>query len=165
MMLKEWFNAPVQVKFELEPGAKAPTKAYPTDAGWDLYMWQFEQVPARRLAPIIDTGVHVLIPPGYVGLIYPRSSMNKLAYITPIGVIDAGYTGTIKVVQWYVAIGPDPDYPYVEAYTCTPNTAVQEGDRIAQLIIHKLPQVELIPGKVTETVTSRGDKGFGSTGK
>lgn len=159
-MMSDYFNA-VQVLFQLEPGAIAPTKTYPTDAGWDLFIWKFLE---SKEAPVIDTGVHVLIPEGYVGLIYPRSSMNKAHYVTPIGVIDAGYTGTIKVVQWKPDVYGETSDDWLDICFTSEHFGKQ-GERVAQLIIHKLPQIEFVQGDVTSHVTNRGQNGFGSSGK
>lgn len=146
----------MQIKYELEHGAKAPTRAHPTDAGWDLYMWR--KVPG--VSGLVDTGVHVLIPEGYVGLVLPRSSVNKKYWITPVGVIDAGYTGTIKVVQWQPQL-----YPHEETLIeiLPSGMGLMKTKAIAQLVIIPIPQIELVEGKVSGIDTLRGDKGFGSS--
>lgn len=159
----------MQIKYELEQGAKAPTRAHPTDAGWDLYMWRKDP----NVSGLVDTGVHVLIPEGYVGLVLPRSSVNKKYWITPVGVIDAGYTGTIKVVQWQPALDKIPLYsdlwfviknkdssPY---YLTVDGRNLQKTKAIAQLVILPIPQIELVEGKVSGIDTLRGNKGFGSS--
>lgn len=96
----------------------------------------------------IDTGVHVLIPEGYVGLLCPRSSFNIKCIGTPIGVVDAGYTGSIRVV--------------LEPFNVT---KVFKGNKIAQLVILPLPKIVMVEGKVIGVKTDRGDRGFGSSGK
>ena len=75
--------------------------------------------------------MHVLIPDGFVGLVCPRSSFNVKGIGTPIGVVDAGYTGSIRVV--------------LEPYNLT---KIFKGNRIAQLVILPLPQIKMIEGKV-----------------
>lgn len=137
----------MQIKFQLEKGAYKPTKAHDTDAGFDLYATEDQ----KGSSSIIDTKVHILIPKGYVGLIFPRSSMSKRGFITPTGVIDAGYTGTVKVKLDYM--GTDNETHYYA------------GERIAQLVIVKIPEIELVEGNVLEEETERGDGGFGSTGR
>lgn len=159
----------MQIKFELEPGARAPSRAYPTDAGWDLYMWRVES----DVTGLVDTGVHVLIPEGYVGLVLPRSSINKGHWISPVGVIDAGYTGTIKVVQWQPALEKLPIHPVLWSvfedtksslyYLTVDEMNLQKTKAIAQLVIIPIPQIELVEGKVSGIDTLRGDKGFGSS--
>lgn len=139
----------MNVLFELETGAIAPTKAHPEDAGWDLYL------PVGILAEeakdlTFNTGVHVLIPPGCVGLILPRSSLSAKGIHVITGVIDAGYTGPIKINMW-------------REYWARPR--FNQGDRVAQLVIVPLLSADLVPGKVIGVETSRGDGGFGSTGR
>ena len=92
--------------------------------------------------------MHVLIPEGYVGLLCPRSSFNIKGIGTPVGVVDAGYTGSIRVV--------------LEPFNVT---KVFKGNKIAQLVILPLPKIVMVEGKVIGVKTDRGDRGFGSSGK
>ena len=132
--------------FQLDKGAYKPLKAHQNDAGFDLSCRE-DQVLEPNLANTIDTGVHILIPEGYVGLVCPRSSFNVKGISTPIGVVDAGYTGSIRVV--------------LEPFNLT---KIFKGNRIAQLVILPLPQFNLIEGDVTKLKTERGCNGFGSSG-
>lgn len=134
------------IKYELDEGAYAPAKAHDSDAGFDLACKE-DQVLEPNVANTIDTGVHVLIPEGFVGLLCPRSSFNVKGIGTPIGVVDAGYTGSIRVV--------------LEPFNVT---KIFKGNRIAQLVILPLPNIKMIEGKVIGVDTHRGDGGFGSTG-
>lgn len=135
------------IKYELDEGACAPMRAHDSDAGFDLACKE-DLVLEPNVANTIDTGVHVLIPEGYVGLLCPRSSFNVKGIGTPIGVVDAGYTGSIRVV--------------LEPFNVT---KIFKGNRIAQLVILPLPQIKMVEGKVIGVDTHRGDDGFGSTGK
>ena len=137
----------MQINYELELGAYAPAKAHDSDAGFDLACKE-DQVLEPNVANTIDTGVHVLIPEGFVGLLCPRSSFNIKGIGTPIGVVDAGYTGSIRVV--------------LEPFNVT---KIFKGNRIAQLVILPLPNIKMIEGKVIGVDTHRGDGGFGSTGE
>ena len=132
--------------FQLDKGAYKPLKAHQNDAGFDLSCRE-DQVLEPNVANTIDTGVHILIPEGYVGLICPRSSFNVKGISTPIGVVDAGYTGSIRVV--------------LEPFNLT---KIFKGNRIAQLVILPLPQFDLIEGDITILKTERGCNGFGSSG-
>lgn len=134
------------IKYELDEGAYDPMRAHDSDAGFDLACKE-DQVLEPNVANTIDTGVHVLIPEGYVGLVCPRSSFNVKGIGTPIGVVDAGYTGSIRVI--------------LEPYNLT---KIFKGNRIAQLVILPLPQIKMVEGKVIGVDTHRGDGGFGSTG-
>lgn len=129
-----------------------PKYARPGDAGADL-------VAARgvTLAPgeraTIPTGVSIALPDGFVGFVMPRSglaSKHGIGLVNSPGTIDAGYRGEISVV----VINTDATTPFV----------IDEGDRIAQLIIQPVVQARFVP--VTELPGSaRGAHGFGSTGQ
>lgn len=118
--------------FQLDKGAYKPLKAHQNDAGFDISCRE-DQVLEPNVANTIDTGVHILIPESYVGLVCPRSSFNVKGISTPIGVVDAGYTGSIRVV--------------LEPFNLT---KIFKGNRIAQLVILPLPQFNLIEGDVTK---------------
>ena len=136
------------MKIKLDKGAIMPTRAHEIDAGLDIYAREAQIVPARESATF-DTGVHVEIPVGAVGMLKSKSGLNVKHGITSEGVIDAGYTGSI-VVKLYNNSG----YDY----------AVNAGDKISQLVIMPIltPPLELVEELET---TERGAGGFGSTGK
>ena len=137
----------MQIIYELDHNAYSPVRAHDDDAGFDL-MCKEDQILEPNKANNIDTGVHVLIPEGYVGLLCPRSSFNIKGIGTPVGVVDAGYTGSIRVV--------------LEPFNVT---KVFKGNKIAQLVILPLPKIVMVEGKVIGVKTDRGDRGFGSSGK
>ena len=130
-----------------------PTRAHAHDAGLDLRCAErfgVELDAGERM--LVDTGVAVSIPPGYVGLVHPRSGWAHKYGITvnnAPGTIDAGYTGTIKVNL--INHGQD-----VVSIDC--------GERIAQLLIQRveLPELEVVDSLDT---TARGTAGHGSTGE
>lgn len=97
-----------------------------------------------------DTGLAVEIPEGYVGLVYPRSSISKTGLIlaNSVGVIDSNYRGSVKC-----------------RFKAIPNSTIYNvGDRIAQLIIQPIPNIEFeVVDELSDT--TRGDDGFGSSGK
>ena len=133
---------------QLQPDAKLPERAHPSDAGADLFaLGAHEIYPGEQ--KLVDTGVAVKIPPGFAGFIYNRSSQGKKGITIPhsVGVIDADYRGNLKVLL--KNIGEDP-------YTIEP------GDRIAQLVVQR---VELPQFRDAWNDTQRGTGGFGSTGK
>ena len=130
-----------------------PTRAHPHDAGLDLRCAErfgVELDAGERM--LVDTGVAVSIPPGYVGLVHPRSGHAHKYGITvnnAPGTVDAGYTGTIKVNL--INHGQDA-------------VSIGYGDRIAQLLVQRveLPELELVDSLDT---TARGTAGHGSTGE
>lgn len=137
------------MKVVLDKGAILPTKAHDLDAGWDLYVPEDAMIPARGSA-VIDTGVHIEIPQRYTGFIKSRSGMNvKHGIVSDSGVIDCGYTGSIKIKLYNMT-----DDPYF----------VQAGERVCQLVVLPICVDEL---EVVETLseTDRGSNGFGSSGK
>ena len=84
------------MKIVLDKGAKMPTRAYPWDAGLDLYAMEGWCIPGD-CGVVFNTGVHLDIPNGYVGLVKSRSGLMVNQNITTDGTIDSGYTGAIKV--------------------------------------------------------------------
>ena len=138
----------MKIKIKLDEGAKMPVRAHSTDAGYDLYARETQIVPARESAKF-DTGVHIEIPVGFVGMLKSKSGLNVKHGITSEGVIDAGYTGSV-VAKLYNNSGYD--------YT------VNAGDKITQLVIMPIftPDLEEVD---TLEETERGNGGFGSTGR
>lgn len=135
------------MKIQLDPGAQMPTRGHATDAGLDLYSMQDGYVYAGEHA-IFDTGVHVEIPPGYVGLITSKSGLMAKG-ITSRGTIDSGYTGSIKAVLFNHG-----DKGYL----------IRKGDKITQLVLLPIitPELEIVE-RLEETERANG--GFGSTGR
>jgi dUTP pyrophosphatase len=135
----------------LDPGAALPERAHPGDAGLDLRsVVDVDVGPGERA--MIPTGVSVAIPEGHAGLVLPRSglaSRQGLTLANAPGLIDAGYRGEIVCA----VMNLDRSEP----------VTIAKGDRIAQLVIVALPEVE--PAWVQELPPStRGEGGFGSTG-
>ena len=148
----------MKIKIMLDEGAKMPTRAHETDAGLDLYTPIDVEVSRCRWIPteglivgsaVIDTGVHIEIPKGYVGFVKSKSGLNVKHGLTAEGVIDAGYTGSI-VVKLYNHTSKD--------YT------FKAGEKIAQLVLLPIITPELVEVDSLEE-TERGNGGFGSTGR
>ena len=136
------------IKIQLDKGALTPIRGHRWDGGLDLYAMEDEIIPVQNRRTF-DTGVHLEIPEGYVGLIRSRSGMMVKHGITTDGTIDAHYTGSIRVCLFNNGL---VEYP------------VSAGDKIAQLVIVPclLPRLELVESLEE---TDRGDGGFGSTGR
>lgn len=137
-----------KLKVVLDEGAKIPTRAHSSDAGFDLYARETAIVEAKDSCKF-DTGVHIEIPEGYVGFLKSKSGLNVKHGITSEGVIDAGYTGSV-VVKLYNNSG----YDY----------KVNAGDKISQLVLLPIVTPEL---EIADSLTDsdRGDNGFGSSGR
>ena len=84
----------MKIKVKLDDGAFAPESAHTADAGYDLRTPNPVHIRGGGYA-IIDTGVHVQIPEGYVGFLKSKSGLNVKCHLTGEGVIDSGYTGSI----------------------------------------------------------------------
>ena len=136
------------MKILLDPGAKMPTRAHELDAGYDLYSRE-DAVIYHGDSHCFDTGVHVQIPAGYVGMVKSKSGLNVKYNLTSEGVIDAGYNGSI-VVKLY-----NHGHAAVR---------IENGQKISQLVIMPIitPELELV---YSLEDTDRGAGGFGSTGK
>ena len=134
---------------KLTDTAILPTQASPYAAGWDLYADEDIVIKAMNRA-MVATGIAIALPQNTAGLIWPRSGLAYKHGIDVLaGVIDSDYRGGIGVV-----LQNHSGVPFV----------IQHGDRIAQLLIQPLVQVDMMV--VTDLDrTDRGDDGFGSTGK
>ena len=140
----------LEIKFKkLVETAKCPIKAHPTDAGADLTAVSREWNKEYGCW-VYGTGIATEIPEGYVGLLFPRSSIRKytLTQCNAVGVIDSSYRGEIMV-----------------SYKLTNNEEkiYEIGDKIAQLIV--LPYPEVYYTEVENlSETDRGENGHGSSG-
>lgn len=135
------------MKIMLDDGAKMPTRAHDTDAGLDLYAMESGKIPPCGSAKF-DTGVHVAIPAGYVGLLTSKSGLMAKQGITSRGTIDSGYSGSIQAVLF------NHSHQYIQ---------IEKGQKITQLVILPIitPDLELVDSLED---TDRGNGGFGSTG-
>lgn len=129
-----------------------PKKAHVTDVGFDLKARQEYSVFPQDTV-FVSTGVCIDIPVGYVGLLFPRSSISKtpLRMANSVGVIDSGYKGEIKVPLYNTS---DIEIVDIEKY-----------ERIAQLVIIPISEVNELEVVDDLGSSDRGFGGFGSTGK
>ena len=145
------FSEPIKIK--LDKGAYYPQRAHEDDAGYDLRtpvpisIGAFNPMNGPGKA-IIDTGVHIEIPKGYVGFLKSKSGLNVKHNIIGEGVVDAGYNGSIHVKLYN--LGEEEHH-------------FDAGDKIIQLVILPIatPDLEVVD-ELSET--ERGENGFGSTG-
>jgi dUTP pyrophosphatase len=124
-------------------------------AGLDLLAAVPEEAPlilAPRQRALVPTGLSIALPPGHEAQIRPRSGLALKHGITVLnapGTVDADYRGEVSVLM--INHG---DAPF----------AIRRGERIAQMVIAPVAQVELVPA-VSLSVTERGSGGYGSTGR
>lgn len=137
-------KCPVEVV--VDPDANFPTRAHKNDAGLDLYATRSGWIlPKCRKA--FDTGFHVAIPEGYVGMLTSKSGL-MMRGVTSRGTIDCGYTGSIKAVLFNHSWKP---------------VRIKKGQKITQLVLMPIviPEMEVVSRLES---TDRGNGGFGSTG-
>ena len=184
----------VRVK-KLREDAVLPSKAHPTDAGFDLTA--ISRVFDAEGNVTYGFGLAFEIPEGYVGLIFPRSSICRkdLALSNAVAVIDAHYRGEVTAkfkptltvatgrgvgndeTDWYGIDQTEWDDSFVTFYGrkncypdvpqgCTPFSPrlYEVGERIAQMIIMPIPQIEFEEADDLSE-TDRGANGYGSTGR
>lgn len=143
----------VKIK-KLSPDAVIPKYSKDGDAGMDLVATSI--ISNTTFDITFGMGIALEIPKGYVGLIFPRSSIRKtdLSLTNCVGVIDSGYRGELQAT--FKKIYGKNDVRLHE-------TDYKIGDRIAQIMIVPYPTIQF--EEVDElTSTERGDGGFGSTG-
>lgn len=133
---------------KLHPDAKIPKYAKSGDAGMDLTATTSEIIDQYHIK--YGFGIAIEIPYGYVGLVFPRSSIYKQGQLltNSVGVIDSGYRGEISAVM----LGNKLDITY------------KVGERAAQLLILPYPQIEFIE-TIDLSDSERGSNGYGSSGK
>jgi len=164
---------------KLSKHAIIPSRAFPTDSGFDLYAAEDTIVQPGETV-VIKTGIAVQLPEGYEATVRPRSGVTSRTKLrVQLGTIDWGYSGEIGVIVDNIAQLYDEedinDY-YSQALTIDGKAVsiptrrrymtykIRKGDRIAQLVVQPLPSVEAyeIIGELGKT--ERGTGGFGSSG-
>ena len=142
---------PVHVQ-RLDPDLPLPFYAHPGDAGLDLHAREGAVVKAAGGRVMVPTGIALAIPPGYAGFLVPRSGnalKHGVSVVNTPGIIDAAYRGELKVIL----LNTDPATDY----------EVHRGDRIAQLIVQRVEEVQWV-----QVDTLDGDDrggGFGHSGR
>lgn len=140
----------VKVK-KLEPDARVPSYAHPSDAAFDFYMPKDDVVPPYASGYLVGLGVSIELPAGFYMELHLRSSTalkTPLRLANNVGIIDEGYRGELGLIL---------DSIKDEA------VILHKGDRIAQGILRKkVPCILEETSSLTET--ERGKGGFGSTG-
>lgn len=148
----------VRIK-RLHPKAVIPKYAHSTDAGLDLVATSRTYDSDGNI--VYGTGLAFEIPEGYVGLVFPRSSVSKkdIALTNSVGVIDSGYRGEVMAKFKPTLVFEQERVPY----SIDPRV-YDVGERIAQMIIVPYPQIEFEEAD-SLTQSDRGEGGYGSTGK
>ena len=168
---------------KLSDTAIAPTKGHYNDAGFDLYADEDATLTYGETRAI-NTNIALELPDGYMADVRPRSGLTRdTALRVQYGTVDAGYRGGIGIICENANYGEDVYYTEKlfgvanaksdidfsvkanEAVTKWNSMAyhIHRGDKIAQLVIQKIPDIELIEADELNE-TARGAGGFGSTG-
>jgi len=142
----------IKIKWvKISADAIIPSFAHKGDAGADICSCEdCEIAPGKR--KLIKTGLKVEVPKGYELQIRPRSGVSlntSLLIPNSPGTIDSGYRGEVGIILWNAG-----DTPH----------KVKKGDRIAQVVVQKIPDVIHIEA-IELSMTERGESGFGSTGE
>ena len=142
-------DAPIPLPVRLGPSGSLPEYASAGAAGADLCASEASTIPPRGRAAVA-TAAHLQIPPGHVGLVWPRSGLAVRHGIdTLAGVVDSDYRGEVRVVL--VNHGDEPFH-------------IERGDRIAQLLLQRVERAEFT-AVASIDATERDEGGFGSTGR
>lgn len=153
----------IKIEFEkIHPNAVLPAKAHGSDAGFDLTAVSFEK---KDFTVVAHTGLRMKLPLGYEAQIRSRSGLGSKGIVIANGpgTIDCSYRGELLVLLGSIT-GHCPwmtgDY---NKSVQIGNHTLNQGDRVAQLVIQKVLDVEAVEGEVS-TDTERGEGGLGSTG-
>jgi dUTP pyrophosphatase len=132
----------------IQKEATLPRYSHKGDAGLDLFS-SVDCVLEAGQVRAVPTGIQVAVPQGFVGLIWDKSGLSLQGVHRLAGVIDSGYRGEVKVVMANLE-----EEPFV----------IEKGMKVAQMLIQPVEEVKVVESEELEE-TSRGEKGFGSTGK
>lgn len=133
---------------KMRTDAKLPQYGHLGDAGLDLFS-SIDVVLGKGQVEAIPTGIKMAIPDGHVGLIWDKSGVSLKGVHRLAGVIDSGYRGEVRVVMINLS-----DRPF----------AIDKGMKIAQMLVQPVMMVDVVETDDLND-TSRGEEGFGSTGK
>lgn len=143
----------IEIKTKSEEGVTLPVYKTPGAAGADVCAFLKEPVVIKKgMTAMLPTGLFFEIPEGYEIQVRPRSGLaakNGVTVLNTPGTIDSDYRGELKIIL--INLGQE-------------DFTVNNGDRIAQLIVAPVIQGNFIPADQLNE-TERGSGGFGSTGK
>lgn len=166
---------PIRIGFKrLSDDAILPTKAHPTDSGYDLYANEDVIIEPGETA-VVKTGIAVELPAGYEAQIRPRSGVTaKTKLRAQLGTIDNSYQGELGVIVdnirptinkvWADVLIIGDHYISADDLYEVGTYKIRKGDRIAQLVIQRLPETEVVEIDEFSEGSERGEGGFGSTG-
>lgn len=147
------------VKFKkLSNTAITPHRAHHNDAGYDLFSDEDVELQYGE-TKVVSTGISLEIPKGYYADVRPRSGLtSKTALRVHLGTIDSDYRGKVGIICENHFEKKEEGNDFFHNYL------IKQGDKIGQLVIHKLPEIELVETQELSD-SERGLNGFGSTDK
>lgn len=165
----------IRVGFKrLTEDAIIPTKAHKSDSGFDLYATETMFIKPEQ-SVIIKTGIAIALPDGHEAQIRPRSGVTSRTKLrVNLGTIDEGYNGELGVmVDNITSQNPfksiqvrtlDGGNEFIDEADMLGTIKVYAGDKVAQLVVQKLPEVSQFEIDGDMEQTERGSNGYGSTG-
>ncbi len=150
----------------LSDTAKLPERAHSDDSGYDIFA---DKVQHSLTQIKVFTGIALQPEEGYYTEVVPRSSISKkkLQLANSFGVIDYAYRGEVILVfnkMPFVNYAGECTVPITPGTSTYPDYDIKEGEKIAQLIVRKREDVEIVEAASLD-VTARNDGSFGSTNK
>lgn len=133
----------------LDEGAYMPLRGHAEDAGLDLRVPHDVSIKPND-SKVIDTGVRLLIPNGYCGMLMSKSGLYVTEAVTTTGLIDAGFMGTIKV--------------RILNHNKFDELKLSAGDKFTQVVFLKCHRPQLVLAEIQHH-DARGEGGYGSTGR
>lgn len=162
--LKKRFNEAYRIEVKVEEGGKLPHKVRQTDAGFDLFATEDIMLYPGQSGKT-PLNVRLKLPPNTYAEITTKSGLGSRGHSVRAGIIDEEYRGVINVIHANVDLimGVDSDgFPLMK----TDPLVIKKGDKLAQLIMHPYSNLYFIEEvQEMDMNTSRGEGGFGSTGK
>lgn len=168
-------SKPIRVGFKrLSDDAIIPTKAHPTDSGYDLYANEDVIIEPGETV-IVKTGIAVELPAGFEAQVRPRSGVTaKTKLRIQLGTIDNDYRGELGVIVdnirpvygriWGNLLIIGDHYTTADDLYEVGTYKIRKGDRLAQLVIQRLPETVAVEIDEFSDDSERGEGGFGSTG-
>lgn len=162
--LKKMYEDTFKIEVKVEEGGKLPNKVRPTDAGFDLFATEdIKLYPGQSGKTPLN--VRLKLPIGTYGEITTKSGLGSRGHSVRAGIIDEEYRGVINVIHSNVALIAGLDEDGLPLMLTEP-LVIKKGEKLAQLIIHPYSSQYFIEEvQEMDMNTSRGEGGFGSTGK
>jgi len=163
-ILRKLYKEAYKIEVKVEEGGKLPNKVRPTDAGFDLFATEDVTLYPGQSGKT-PLNVRLKLPVGTYAEITTKSGLGSKGHSVRAGIIDEEYRGVINVIHSNVALIAGLDQDGLPLMNTEP-LVIRKGDKLAQLIIHPYTSQYFVEEvQALDMNTSRGEGGFGSTGK